>query len=1018
MYNFPNSLIPKLLPVSEGALLQPWFSLDRLDQGLQLIRDHKITGFHCIRNAVGALIDQEAPVMLEFEKNIKLHQGFAIRNTHCSLCRRTPDRKGCVHTAALAILSLTHPLERPRAVPIPLGFAQSNWLKIGIFLFEWLSRTQTTVRQSEGEGFSLCQITPAEGLIQAAIPESWTALGELLLSRKSKKLNAKEPDEGLALLNSQLQILTMTEGERTLAESGSSSIGWQKDSSFWIWLARMLYIFHGDTLPQLARDPATTRFCLRIGADREFGSMTIVLPREKTWELVKNVAFRSDSATILPAAKECYRVFFNADNLLEVNACLRLADGRILARQDLAGNRFSAVYYLEGEGFLPAIRLPAEGTFSNPAAPQAGAMPLLGFLQNEKTKDQPFTVVANDIPAFLEANRKPLRFPDNIVQPELLELQVRELPDRLLIDSFEESDGWCYLSCRYGLGNTSITLQDIASARAKKLTCLPGSQWLQIDGTPLSWLYDLADDRFAADGSGRVRLSYREMLSLTAIIPEVEITGKKKSLRQQLAGLLDPASWTDDQELGRIPGHLRPYQRNGLAWLNRLYRLGIGGLLADDMGLGKTHQGLALLQEAARNGVKGSLLVVCPASVVLNWAEKIDTFYPSLDYAVHYGPQRDLQTALAHGLILTTYGIARQDLELLRQCSFDIILLDEIQHLKNRTTATHQAVAALTSPVKIGLTGTPVENSLQDLRSLFDICLPGLLGSERQFDRLYVQPITEGGSKEVRDRLGRLIHPFILRRSRSQVLTELPAIIEDDRTCELSDDQIGLYREVIDEREKELEELAEGTGTIPYMNILAAITRLKQICCHPCLVQGCDDPEEYASGKWDLFIELVSELLAADMKFVVFSQYTGMLGLIEDYLQKVGIPFASLKGNMPVAKRQKMIDRFNTDPDCRVFCASLLAGGIGIDLTAASAVIHYDRWWNPAREEQATARVHRMGQKNVVQVFRLITKGTLEEKIHQLIVKKRELATSLIQEDEAGIIKQLDRSQLAELLRL
>jgi SNF2 family DNA or RNA helicase len=201
------------------------------------------------------------------------------------------------------------------------------------------------------------------------------------------------------------------------------------------------------------------------------------------------------------------------------------------------------------------------------------------------------------------------------------------------------------------------------------------------------------------------------------------------------------------------------------------------------------------------------------------------------------------------------------------------------------------------------------------------------------------------------------------------------------------------------------------------MNILATITRLKRICCHPCLVQGCCDPEEYASGKWDLFVELTAELLAADMKFVVFSQYTGMLDLIEKYLQTVGIPFAGLKGNMAVGKRQQMIETFNNNSNCRVFCASLLAGGVGIDLTSAQAVIHYDRWWNPAREEQATARVHRMGQKNVVQVFRLITKGTLEEKIHQLITKKRDLATSLIQEDEAGIVKQMDRRQLAELLR-
>lgn len=248
-------------------------------------------------------------------------------------------------------------------------------------------------------------------------------------------------------------------------------------------------------------------------------------------------------------------------------------------------------------------------------------------------------------------------------------------------------------------------------------------------------------------------------------------------------------------------------------------------------------------------------------------------------------------------------------------------------------------------------------------------------------------------------------------------MTELPETIEDNRLCELSDDQVSLYREIIEEREKDLEELEGDSIAIPYMNILATITRLKRICCHPCLVQGSSDPQEYTSGKWDLFVELTAELLAADMKFVVFSQYTGMLHLIEQYLQMAGIRFASLKGNMPVGKRQQMIDEFNNDPDCRVFCASLLAGGVGIDLTSAQAVIHYDRWWNPAREEQATARVHRMGQKNVVQVFRLITRGTLEEKIHKLITKKRELATSLIQEDEAGIIKQMDRKQLAELFQ-
>ncbi|MFH0782856.1 MAG: DEAD/DEAH box helicase [Pseudomonadota bacterium] len=1014
MYNFDNQKIPQLLPVSVGVQLKPWFTTAILDEGLQLIRENMISGFSCIRNATGALVGGKATVTLQFAKSKALHQGFFIETRHCGLCRLKTDEKGCSHMAALAILSLTPPTGQEKAIPIPLAFVGSNWQKIGNFLYDWLHRCQYTVQRTAGKDFSLVRISPAEGVLKITIANGWQDQGEQLLHCHSSKSGKEKPESGGELLHSQLQLRVMSENERVLEKAGNSSIGWKKDTSFWIWLARMLHMLHGDQIPELFRDPSTSRFILKIGNEKEAGALILIAPRDKVWEMVRTLPLSSKETKILPAAKECYRVIFNTDDRLEVIPCLALADGRILSRKDLAEQRFSSAYYLEGEGFLPTTRLPAEGVLTNPAA-RAAALPLFGFLQNEKTRNETFSVVANDIPAFLESNRKSLHHPDNIIAPELLHLQVREFPDRLVIDSFEEHDDWCYLSCHYGLGNTSITLNDILAAREKKLTFLPGKEWLQLNDSQLSWLYDLAENRMAADGSGKIRLSYREIIALTAVMPETTIAIKQQSSRKRLAGLLDTACWTDDATLSHVPGHLRSYQRNGLAWLNRLFRLGIGGLLADDMGLGKTHQGLALLQMAVRENQKGLMLVVCPASVVLNWAEKIDGYYQGLPYAVYYGPQRALDKSLERGVILTTYGVVRQDLEQLRLCSFDIILLDEIQHLKNRATAVHQAVAALNSRVKIGLTGTPIENSLQDLRSLFDICLPGLLGSEREFDRNYVQPITEDGNTAIRDQLGRLIHPFILRRSRSQVLTELPEIIEDNRICELSDDQVSLYRDVLKGREEELEELADDTAAIPYMNILATITRLKQICCHPCLVQGCLDPEEYACGKWDLFVELAEELLAANMKFVVFSQYTGMIGLIERHLQAAGIGFAGLKGDMPVGKRQKMINEFNTDPDCRVFCASLLAGGIGIDLTGAQAVIHYDRWWNPAREEQATARVHRMGQKHVVQVFRLITRGTLEEKIHNLIRKKQSLATSLIQEDEAGIIKQMDRRQLADL---
>ena len=1017
MYTTGNETIPTTLPVLESVQLRPWFASSTLDKGLRLLREQRLDGFYSLRNATGGLIEKTGVVALQFEQSAKLHQGFIIRNRYCSLCHPKQDQKGCVHMAALAILSLVQPAESVKPIPAPLAFAGSGWQKIGAFLYEWLSRTPSEVTITVKKGVSTREIIPAEGLVRVGIPESWARQADLLFSLAGPQPDTKKPKNGFALLTSQLQSWIKTPDERFLESRGTSSKGWKRDSSFWVWLARMLFLLHGQGLPEIHRDPVTSLFQLRLGRDGQPGSLTLTLPRARTWELVREVFPSSEEARILPSARESYRVFFHKDNSLEVEPCLRLEDGRTLARQDLVDHRFAGVYYLDGEGFLPTVRLPSRGTISKPSD-RTAALPLFGFMENELNRDAPFTVAPGDIPDFLEANRQALSFPDNIVDPDLLHLRVRAIPDRLIIDSFEERDDWCYLSCRYGLGNTAISLDDIITARKRGQALLPGSQWLQVDGTPLSWLHELADSRLVEDGSGRIRLSYREMIALSAVIPDIEMSFRQKPLRKRLAGLLDPATWTDDASLEQAPAHLRPYQLGGLAWLSQLVRIGVGGLLADDMGLGKTHQGLALLQSAARKGGEGLMLVVCPASVLLNWAEKIDRFYEGMDYAVYYGPQRDLDVARERGLILTTYGVVRQDLELLRSHPFEIILIDEIQHLKNRNTATHQAVAALNGRVKIGLTGTPVENSLQDLRSLFDICLPGFLGSERAFGRMYVQPITEAGNVEVKERLGRLIHPFILRRNRKQVLTELPDIIEDDRLCELSDDQVGLYRKIIADKEMDLEGLADDTTAIPYMNILAAITRLKQICDHPCLVKGCDNSEEYSSGKWDLFVELTAELLASEMKFVVFSQYVGMLALIERYLGDAGIGFASLKGDMPVGKRQKMIDAFNEDPGCRVFCASLLAGGVGIDLTGAQAVIHYDRWWNPAKEEQATARVHRMGQKHVVQVFRLITRGTLEEKIHSLISKKRELAETLIQEDEAGIIKQMDRRQLAELFQL
>ncbi len=269
-----------------------------------------------------------------------------------------------------------------------------------------------------------------------------------------------------------------------------------------------------------------------------------------------------------------------------------------------------------------------------------------------------------------------------------------------------------------------------------------------------------------------------------------------------------------------------------------------------------------------------------------------------------------------------------------------------------------------------------------------------------------------------RQTLKNLIKPFILRRTRSQVLTELPEVIEDIRGCRLSDDQVGLYRQVVDSATPLVDDLLDGlNGGQHYIGILAVITRLKQICDHPCLLEGSRDWGMYESGKWDLLLELLEECLAGDKKVVVFSQFTRMLDILESYLDAQGVEYAALRGHLSPGARQQAIKRFNTEKSCMVCCASLLAGGVGIDLTAAQVVVHYDRWWNPAREEQATARVHRMGQKHVVQVIKLVTLGTLEEKIHALIEKKRTLARDILSQDDASALKRLSREDLAGLLR-
>ncbi|MFA6569515.1 MAG: DEAD/DEAH box helicase, partial [Victivallales bacterium] len=464
---------------------------------------------------------------------------------------------------------------------------------------------------------------------------------------------------------------------------------------------------------------------------------------------------------------------------------------------------------------------------------------------------------------------------------------------------------------------------------------------------------------------------------------------------------------------------LRHYQETGLHWLTFLAENNMGGLLCDDMGLGKTHQTLALMIAMKEEmGETRPFLVVCPTSVIGHWEDKITRFAPGLKPISFHGTKREIDGKLLPGdVLLTSYGTARNDIEDLSTIEFGLVVFDEIQCIKNKETLSYQAASRLKKRMALGLSGTPIENSLRDLKALMDLTLPGYLGDDKSFERDYMEPCESPIAEKKLCYLRKVVSPFTLRRLKSSVLTELPPKIEDTRKCALSQEQAKLYQEALDIKAGTIrKDLLEPGGEIPFIHIFALLDLLKQICDHPALVEG--KPENYpsrSSGKWELFTEILGEALGSGQKAVVFSQYLDMVEIIRLYLCDMGVGHVVLTGS--TTDRTKIIREFNSNPDCQVFVGSLKAGGMGIDLVAASVVIHYDRWWNSAREEQATDRVHRIGQTRGVQVFKFITDGTLEERIDAIITRKKSLLHGIVAEDNAGILKSLTRKDFLELLQ-
>ncbi len=468
-----------------------------------------------------------------------------------------------------------------------------------------------------------------------------------------------------------------------------------------------------------------------------------------------------------------------------------------------------------------------------------------------------------------------------------------------------------------------------------------------------------------------------------------------------------------------LKSDLRPYQETGLKWLWFLYSYGLSGLLCDEMGLGKTHQAMALLAAVSSSDESDKkFLIVCPTSVIYHWEDLLKRFLPHLQVFTFHGQSRHREDLMdkAYHVLLTSYGVMRSERKALSQISFDVAIYDEVQNAKNTASQTHKALASLQSYMKLGLTGTPIENHVMELKALFDLILPHYLPSDAQFREKFLIPMEREQDIEKKELLSKLVKPFILRRKKSEVLLELPEKIEEIAYCDLSAEQKTLYRDLFFSQKTRIEMEMQASSDAPtVMHVFSLLSKLKQICNHPCLFSK--DKENFlhhSSGKWDLFVELLQEARESGHKVVVFTQYLDMMDMIETYLEGQGIGFAEIRGSS--RDRREALSRFKEDPECVVFVASLQAAGVGIDLTAASVVIHYDRWWNPAREDQATDRVHRMGQSRGVQVFKLVTKKSVEEKIHALILKKKGILDEVVGFDEQDVVKKLTKQEIFELL--
>ncbi|MBW2526537.1 MAG: SNF2 helicase associated domain-containing protein [Deltaproteobacteria bacterium] len=606
---------------------------------------------------------------------------------------------------------------------------------------------------------------------------------------------------------------------------------------------------------------------------------------------------------------------------------------------------------------------------------------------------------------------------DLFVPDDLVDTQVR---GQSLSAFAKVSSGVDWLNVKMGFASDGVAVDPEelrrCLAQGNKYVRLEDGSFAPFDPDKVQQALDREIDLLAAAGKdGKLPLSHAgRVQDLLEQLDESSVTAKARKLFQQLGAI-------DSIERARKPrtlkAKLRPYQEQGLSWLRFIHGIRSGGVLADDMGLGKTIQTIAVFLAVKPKDKHFQALVVCPTSVVRNWQRELERFAPSLKVAVWHGPDRkDHQEEVEQAeVIITSYALLRRDIDFLLGLKLDYAVLDEAQNIKNPASATAQAAKQLNAGRRLALTGTPIENRLSEIWSIFDFVSPGLLGPLDRFERRYSRPI-EGGDEKMAARLRATIHPFILRRTKLEVAKDLPEKMEVDRLCELSGDQRAIYLQVAREVRSQVLGEVERVGLArSQIQILAGLTKLRQAACDPRLLGLPKSFTDDDSGKLLALRELLSAAVDGGHKVLVFSQFVSMLKLIEQAVIEDGWVHEYLDGS--TKDRPERIQHFQDDPNVNLFLISLKAGGTGLNLTAADTVIHFDPWWNPAVEQQATDRAHRIGQTRVVTAYRLIAAGTIEEKILQLKDKKRQLVSSVLSEDSGGA-KKLTKADVEDLFSL